>query len=187
MAKMENKARCFVIATRRGTRLIARKPAFYTFYKPTYGYCLYITKISDRIYVIFFALIIYTYNSAVFHKIILQDKLHSLNIQNDRSTRFPSTTNYKIDNSCCIVVTVFVRTFCEAVTLAFGSNPAKKRFWILSQSSLQVLVFIFSIIWPPKISLWHWWRVLININSYKVIITMEPIFNYPSFYLSPLS
>ena len=37
MAKMENKARCFVIATRRGTRLLARKPAFYIFYKPTYG------------------------------------------------------------------------------------------------------------------------------------------------------
>ena len=30
--------------------------------------------------------------------IILQDKLHSFNIQDDRSTRFPCTTNYKTND-----------------------------------------------------------------------------------------
>ena len=37
----------------------------------------------------------FNYNSAVFYRIILQDKLHSFNIQDDRSTRFPCTTNYE--------------------------------------------------------------------------------------------
>ena len=37
----------------------------------------------------------FNYNSAVFYGIILQDKLHSFSIQDDRNTRFPSTTNYK--------------------------------------------------------------------------------------------
>ena len=40
----------------------------------------------------------FNYNSAVFYRIILQDKLHSFNIQDDRSTRFPCTTNYKNNN-----------------------------------------------------------------------------------------
>ena len=38
---------------------------------------------------------IYTYNCAVFQRIISQDlKLHSFNIQDDRSTPFHCTTNY---------------------------------------------------------------------------------------------
>ena len=37
----------------------------------------------------------FSYNSAVFYRIILQDKLPSFTIQDDRSTRFRSTTNYK--------------------------------------------------------------------------------------------
>ena len=37
----------------------------------------------------------FNYNSAVFYGIILQDKLHSFSIQDDRNTRLPSTTNYK--------------------------------------------------------------------------------------------
>ena len=41
----------------------------------------------------------FAYNSAVFYRIILHDKLHSFNIEDDRSTRFPSTPNYKNDNN----------------------------------------------------------------------------------------
>ena len=37
----------------------------------------------------------FQYNSTVFYGIILQDKLHSFSIQDDRNTRLPSTTNYK--------------------------------------------------------------------------------------------
>ena len=48
---------------------------------------------SNRIYVIFFPY--FSYNSAVFYRTILQEKLHSFNIHDDRSTRFPCTTNYK--------------------------------------------------------------------------------------------
>ena len=47
----------------------------------------------------YFSLPYFTHNSAVFYRIILQDKLHSFNIKDDRSTRFPSTTNYKNDNN----------------------------------------------------------------------------------------
>ena len=47
----------------------------------------------------YFSLRYFTHNSAVFYRIILQDKLHSFNIKDDRSTRFPSTTNYKNDNN----------------------------------------------------------------------------------------
>ena len=54
----------------------------------------------DRIHVIFCP--IYDYNSAVFDRIILQDKLHLFNIQEDRSTRSPCRTNYKSDNSCSV-------------------------------------------------------------------------------------
>ena len=35
------------------------------------------------------------HNSAVSYRIILQDKLHSFNIQDDWSARFPCKTNYK--------------------------------------------------------------------------------------------
>ena len=51
---------------------------------------------SDRIYVNF--LPYFNYNSAVFYGIILQDKLHSFSIQDDRNTHFPSTINYKNNN-----------------------------------------------------------------------------------------
>ena len=37
----------------------------------------------------------FSYNSAIFYRTILQEKLHSFNFQVDRSTRFPCTTNYK--------------------------------------------------------------------------------------------
>ena len=45
-----------------------------------------------------FAVAIFLEDSAVFHRIILQDKLYSFNIQEDRSTRFPCTSNYKNNN-----------------------------------------------------------------------------------------
>ena len=42
----------------------------------------------------------FTFNSAFVYKIvILQDKLHSFNIQDDQSKRFPSLTNYKNHNN----------------------------------------------------------------------------------------
>ena len=50
------------------------------------------------VYKISSGLTYFAYNSAAFYRIILQDKLHSFNIRDDRSTRFPSTTNYKNDN-----------------------------------------------------------------------------------------
>ena len=45
---------------------------------------------------VIFALIILQF---FFYRIILQDKLHTFNIQDNRSTLFPSTTNYKNDNN----------------------------------------------------------------------------------------
>ena len=48
---------------------------------------------SDRIYVIFCPILIIILQ--FFYGIILQDKLHLLSIQDDRNTRFPSTTNDK--------------------------------------------------------------------------------------------
>ena len=74
----------FVLCGSLQLRLGARKPAFVCFHT------------SDRIYVIF--LPYFNYNSAFFDGIILQDKLHSFSIQDDRYTRFPSTTNYRNNN-----------------------------------------------------------------------------------------
>ena len=65
-------------------QLGARKPAFVCF------------QTSDRFYVIFFPILIMILK--FFNGIILQDKLHSFSVQDDRNTRFPSTTNYKNNN-----------------------------------------------------------------------------------------
>ena len=53
---------------------------------------MFVVQTSDNV---IFALIILQ----VFHRIILQDKLHTFNIQDNRSTLFPSTTNYKNANN----------------------------------------------------------------------------------------
>ena len=54
--------------------------------------CLFIVQTSDRIYAFFFFFaLFYLYILYLF----LQDKFHSFNIQEDRSTRFPSKKNYK--------------------------------------------------------------------------------------------
>ena len=61
--------------------------------------CLFIVQTSDRIYAIFFFIfaLFYSYIRPFFF--FLQDKFHSFNIQDDRSTCFPSTTNYKNNNN----------------------------------------------------------------------------------------
>ena len=74
----------FVLCGSLQLRLGARKPAFV---------CL---RTSDRIYVIFCPILIIILQ--FFDGIILQDKLHSFSIQDDRHTRFPSTTNYRNNN-----------------------------------------------------------------------------------------
>ena len=76
--------------------LVARKPAFYTIsdVNRTIRRCLF----SDLGQNSYHFLPYFNYNSAVFYGIILQDKLHSFSIQDDRNTRFPSTTNYKNDS-----------------------------------------------------------------------------------------
>ena len=72
------------------TNLLARKPAFSLFahllhitsvVNSTMRRCFFIIETSDRMQ--FFT--------------ILQGKLHSFNIQDDRSTRFLCTANYRID------------------------------------------------------------------------------------------
>ena len=74
----------FVLCGSLQFQLGARKPAFVCF------------QTSDRIYVIFFPILIIILQ--VFYGIILQDKLHSFSVQDDRNARFPSTTNYKNNN-----------------------------------------------------------------------------------------
>ena len=73
----------FVLCGSLQFQLGARKPAFVRF------------QTSDRICHFFPILTIIL---QFFNGIILQDKLHSFSVQDDRNTRFPSTTNYKNNN-----------------------------------------------------------------------------------------
>ena len=61
--------------------------------------CLFIVQTSDRIYAIFFLFLPYFTHIFGLFFFFLQDKFHSFNIQDDRSTCFPSTTNYKNNNN----------------------------------------------------------------------------------------
>ena len=65
--------------------LIARKPAFLHHLRRKQNY---------QALFVYMLLIILQFN-----RTILQDKLHSFNIQDDRSTSFSFTTNYKNDNN----------------------------------------------------------------------------------------
>ena len=77
------------------TSLVTRKPAFLHYLEVNTTIrrcCFFFSDLGQNLCHIFFY---FNYDSAVFYRIILQDKLHSFNIQDDRSARFPCTTNYK--------------------------------------------------------------------------------------------
>ena len=85
-----------------GASLVAIKQPFYinSGVNRTIRRSLFIVETSNRIYVIyiFFRTILLIIRQ-FFYRVILEDKLHSFNVQDDRRTRFPSTTNYKNDNN----------------------------------------------------------------------------------------
>ena len=84
-----------------GTSLVALNQPFCIISEvnKTIRCCFFIVQTSDRIYAIFFFIfaLFYSYIRPFFF--FLQDKFHSFNIQDDRSTRFPPTTNYENKNN----------------------------------------------------------------------------------------
>ena len=102
------------------TSLVACKPAFYTFYTSHLRYtvlhvrcAVFFIQTSDR----FCSFLPYFLKPVLLQfSTILQDKLHSFIIQDDRSTRFLCTTNHRID----YIIKRFhedcsVRTICSYV------------------------------------------------------------------------
>ena len=89
-AKIKNQAGCVWLAT----SLVTRKTAFLHYLWGKHNYqALFVFRPRTEFMSHFFSILIIIL--FFFYRIILQDKLHSFNIQDDRSTRFPCTTNYK--------------------------------------------------------------------------------------------
>ena len=76
------------------TSLITRKPAFLHYFWGKHNYqALFVSRPRTEFMLHFFSILVIILQ--FFYRPILQEKLHSFNIQDDRSTRFPCTTNYK--------------------------------------------------------------------------------------------
>ena len=96
--------------------VVARKPAFLHHLRDKQNYQALFVYRSDLVENFCHFLPYFTYNFAVFYRTILQDKLHSFNIQDNRSTRFLSTTNDNNIKRLCKEFTIrrdfSVRSFC---------------------------------------------------------------------------